>query len=411
MSNVTIGLITLYETPEIRQGNDGSFTLRGQESTPPLTRDELIARHHNILGLEKSVVPVVFGGKTEYTGYYEIISATSKLFDFAGTIVRADWEINMRYLGTANDVEFESRLTTSGRINNNNQQLTYFWHAPPPNAHSYTMGMNGLTYTDRYIDVAGTGTLMRVYRSISTTINPRWGVLESKFYEGACKVYLNNVLRVGTYAPRTITSWELNSGLMRIKNATSGTASFQLSMWDQNNVTPGWRTADTDVQVEVTVAGTKLTTPDSVTVLRNSPEAATIQLTWTPATLVGLRATLELTILRGARFVMGYAQSYGSSTNMIVKAPPLSGYSGSVTTNYGGLVTDSTDNSGNKLVLGSAQVTTVSSGPTITKSSTSALDFYVGFTYGNPGASGDAANDIIGQYFGAPLEVTRAVRK
>jgi hypothetical protein len=155
----------------------------------------------------------------------------------------------------------------------------------------------------------------------------------------------------------------------------------------------------------VDVGGTQVARWDSATLLRNDPEQVIVRLveSRSPAG----RAVLDLTLRRGSRVVEGYLQRGDSGTLAVYLASAET-----LTNNTSYLVRSTDDGAGNRVTLGSARSYSAHASGGLTKSSVTALDFYLGTVAGGGSAvSGDAAVDLRNQYIAALPETTAAIRR
>jgi hypothetical protein len=144
---------------------------------------------------------------------------------------------------------------------------------------------------------------------------------------------------------------------------------------------------------------------ESATILRNDPEQAIVRLT-EHRSPVG-RAVLDLTLRRGSRCVEGYLQRGDSGTLSVYLASAETVTDG---TSY--IVRSTDDGDGNRVTAGSARNFDVHANGGITRTSTTALDFYLGVVAsGSSAVSGDQATHLRDQYIGALPETTAAVRR
>src|SRR5690242_2332241 len=136
---LTVGRITLRETVTVSEAGGDSRTLAvsGQESTPPLTRAELVARHDDLMALDADqVLPVTWTDKPERDGYYKPGAPSADLTDQQAETVTSTWRLNLTRVGTAGETDLQSRL--AGAVRANDHSLTgERWHAPPIGHYAY----------------------------------------------------------------------------------------------------------------------------------------------------------------------------------------------------------------------------------------------------------------------------------
>jgi hypothetical protein len=121
------------------------------------------------------------------------------------------------------------------------------------------------------------------------------------------------------------------------------------------------------------------------------------------------RATLDLTLRRGSRFIEGYLQTGTANT--------LAAYRSTLETNTsfaasGYVTATSNDSDGNRFAAGSARSFTAHTNGGVIKSAATTLDFWVGVVAGGGSAvSGDAATDLRNMYVACMPEAVYGVRR
>lgn len=392
-----LGRIPLRETFTATEGGgeSRSLDLDGQESYPPLTRAQVIARHDGINALQVGqCVPVTFTDKPERSGYYMVKSAGSTYTEHLNERVTADWKVSLDRIGSDSETDLQSRLTGAVRLND--FSLTgERWHAPPIGHYAYyTSSTNATTMTRTGADGA-----MTVYRSVPASVSPRWGCLPTAYLTGRVKVATAASQEVyGVDVPLAATGWTLSNGLVNVAPSASATldvqaytsGAYRSKLWN----------------VSVAGSASSVTSWDGATLLRNDPEMCILRLT---KSLSPGRATLDLTLRRGSRFVEGYLQTGTSAT--------LTAYRSSLETNTsfaasGYVVATSNDADGNKFAAGSARTFTAHTNGGVIKAAATALDFWIGVAAGGSSAvSGDAATDLRNQYAACLPEAIYGVRR
>jgi hypothetical protein len=392
-----IGRIPLRETFTVTEsgGESRSLDLEGQESYPPLTRAQVIARHDGINSLQVGqCVPVTFTDKPERSGYYTVKSAGATYSEHLNERVTSDWKVSLERVGSDSETDLQSRLTGAVRVND--FSLTgERWHAPPIGHYAYYTGSTNATTMTR----TGADGAMTVYRGVPANVSPRWGCAPTSYLNGRVKVTTTLSQEVyGVDVPLAATGWALSNGLVNVAPSASATLDVQAytsgayhsKLWN----------------ISAAGSASSITTWDGATLLRNDPEMCILRL------VKGLspgRATLDLTLRRGSRFVEGYLQTGTSAT--------LAAYRSSLETNTsfaasGYVVATSNDVDGNKFAAGSARTFTAHANGGVIKSSTTSMDFWIGVAAGGSSAvSGDAATDLRNQYVSCMPEAVYGVRR
>lgn len=360
--DIQLGRIPLREGfVATESGGDRGLDLEGQESYPPLTRAQVIARHDGVNALiPGQVIPVTFTDKPERNGYYAVKSCNSTYTEYRTEMVTADWKVSLDRIGSDSETDLQSRLTGAVRLND--FSLTgERWHAPPIGHYGYYTGATNPTTMTR----TGADGAMTVYRGVPANISPRWGCLPTSYLTGRVKVTTTASQEVyGVDVPLAATGWALSNGLVNV--TTSASASLDVQTYS------GGAYRSKLWNVSVAGSASSITSWDGATLLRNDPEMCILRLT---KGLSPGRATLDLTLRRGARFVEGYLQNGTSAT--------LAAYRSTLETNTSfaasGYVTATADDSdGNTFAIGSARTFTAHTNGGIIKSSATSLDFWIG---------------------------------
>jgi hypothetical protein len=361
--DVTLGRIPLRETFDVAEagGDDRTLDLDGQESYPPLTRAQVIARHDGINSLTiGQAIAVTFTDKPERSGYYTVKSAGATYTEQRTELVTSDWKVSLERIGSDSETDLQSRLT--GAIRLNDFSLTgERWHAPPIGHYGYYTGATNPTTMTR----TGADGTITVYRGVPANVSPRWGCPPTAYLAG--RVRLTGAASQEVYGvdvPVAATGWTLSNGLVNI--SPSASASFDVQAYTGG----AWHSKLWNVSVAG--SGSSVTTWDAATLLRNDPEMAILRLmkSQSPG-----RTTLDLTMRRGSRVIEGYLQTGTSAT--------LAAYRTALETNTSvaasGYVTATADDSdGNQFACGSARTFTAHPNGGIIRSAATSMDFWIG---------------------------------
>jgi hypothetical protein len=394
--DVQLGRIPLRETFDATEsGGDRSLDLGGQESYPPLTRAQVIARHDGINSLiVGQVLPVTFTDKPERNGYYMVKACNSTYTEYRNEMVTADWKVSLDRIGSDAETDLQSRLTGAVRLNDFSLSGER-WHAPPIGHYGYYTGATNPSTMTR----TGADGAITVYRGVPANISPRWGCPPTSYLTGRARVTTTASQEVyGVDVPLAATGWALSNGLVNVTPSASGTLDVQAYTGGAYH-SKLWN-------VSVAGSGSSITSWDGATLLRNDPEMCILRLT---KGLSPGRATLDLTLRRGSRFVEGYLQTGTSAT--------LAAYRSTLETNTSfaasGYVTATADDSdGNRFAVGSARSFTAHTNGGVIKSSATSMDFWIGAVAGGGSAvSGDAATDLRNMYIACMPEAVYGVRR
>ncbi|MEU8902200.1 hypothetical protein [Streptomyces mirabilis] len=365
--DLQLGRIPLRETfvaTESGGGDGRGLDLEGQESYPPLTRAQVIARHDGINSLiPGQIIPVTFTDKPERNGYFTVKSSSSTYTEYLNDTVTADWKVSLDRVGSDAETDLQSRLTGAVRLND--FVLTgERWHAPPIGHYGYYTGATNPTLMTR----TGADGTITVYRTVPANTSPRWGCLPTSYLAGRVRVTTTGGQEVyGVDVPLATTGWSLTNGLINVTWSATGGGSF-----DVQSYTGG-------------AYRSKLWSPfysssglvggawDAATLLRNDPEMAILRLV---KALNPGRFTIDLTLRRGSRIIEGYMQIGTAADQLKIRLNTAEAF---VDTSAQGYLTATNDDSdGNRFACGSARTFIAHANGGVQKNTTTTLDFWIG---------------------------------
>lgn len=393
--DVQLGRILLRETfVATESGGDArALDLDGQESYPPLTRAQVVARHDAINALQQGPpIAVTFTDKPERNGYYAVKSASSTYTEHLGERVTADWKVSLERLGTASEVDLQSRLTGTVRVND--FTLTgERWHAPPINHYAYYSGASNPTTMTR---AAEDGTIT-VYRTVPASVSPRWGCAPTDYLKGRARILDGTTEIEGISQAVSPGGWSISNGLVKAQ-LSAGRLDIQAytgSAWHSK------------VWGVFATSALEITAWDAVTILRNDCEQCILRLT---KGLAPGRLTLDLTLRRGSRFIEGYMQRNTAADELKVRLNTLETNTSFAASGY--VTATANDADGNRFACGSARTFIAHANGGLSRTSATTLDFWAGVVAGGgTAAAGDAATDLRNQYIAAMAESTYTARR
>lgn len=396
---VQIGRLSLREDDGVDfiLGDDARtavLTVSGQESVDRLGFAVVKKRLDEIVGLNRTFVPVVFSHKNELNGFYRVISlsGTSRKWQEQSANV-VPWQLNLQRVGYANEVNIDSRLSGPITRTNDHSATGKRWHAPAGGHTAYSAGSTVPTMVTRTSTEGAT----LVYYNLAAGINPRWMTTPQNYGNGRCRFLdADGAERSASQAPYAATGWTATNGIVRLQvNATTGV--FEISAWTGG----AWQTKGWEL-FHSTGPAVTLGVPDAMSILRNDYEELVVRVT---KALSPGRVTVDFTIKRGARFIEVYVQHQFGTTLKLVRSAPEA-----TTASTGYLRATAADGAGNRIVVGSAKsfvADNVNGG--ISKAATPVLDAFVGVEV-TAAPAGDAAADLFQQYLGSPAELIEGVR-
>jgi hypothetical protein len=394
---ITVGRLVLREANSpVSEDASGSLSLSGQEAAStttgrfPLDRDGLAALQADIRGLAGTLVPVRFTDKHGLDGYYTVTSSSAELSDWQGEVITCGWQIGLARVGSASEVDIESRLAGPLTRVNDHTVTGERWHAPPIGHSAYWAGSTTPSTMTR---ATSDGTLV-VYRGVPVATSTRYACPVDTYLAGRVRITDAGRERSGARWDMSPLGWSLDNGIAQVTVAADA---LSIAAWDSG----AWVAKSWNVLFNAAALGA----PDVATVLRNDLECCTVRLLWSLA--VG-RVTCDLTLRRGARVVELFVRT---STSGVIKVARSSSEAATSATGY--IRATSDDAAGNRYVCGSARSFTPDVGVGgISKASATSLDAFVCVELGGSSAvSGDQAANLLAQYLGSPAERVSAARR
>ncbi|MEU1272975.1 hypothetical protein [Streptomyces sp. NPDC005799] len=397
--DLTVGRIPLRETLDATEsGGDRSLDLDGQESYPPLTRAQVIARHDGINSLTVGqVLPVTFTDKPERNGYYAVKACSSTYTEYRTEMVTADWKVSLDRIGSEAETDLQSRLTGAVRLNDFSLSGER-WHAPPIGHYGYTTGGTNPTTMTR----TGADGTITVYRGVPANISPRWACAPTSYLTGRVKVTTTGGQEVyGSDVSLAATGWSLTNGLVNVTWSTTGGGSFDIQAYTGGAY-------HSKLWTPFTSSGGQIgNTWDTATLLRNDPEMVILRLS---KSLSPGRFTTDLTLRRGSRIIEGYMQRNTAADQLKIRLNTAEGFVDTSASGY--LTATANDADGNRFACGSARSFIAHANGGVQKNTTTTLDFWIGVAAGGGSAvSGDAATDLRNQYIASMPEAVYGVRR
>lgn len=392
MSRVQIGRLDLWEA-FVAEAQAGFLNLRGQESSPPLTRQQAYNVHEAMRSMNGQIVAVRFDDKDFLNGFYRVEELDTMIDAYPG-VFKFSWTLGLHRLGSDGHSEIESQLVGGERLTDHGSLTPVKWHAPSMNHHSYyTLSTTPSSFTRTSADGE-----MTIYTGVPD-FNPRWGTSASDYHEGEVTLRADSQVVPGLDYHNHPEEFELSNSLARISPNGTNPGRFDIAFYDGS----AWRSR----VWQVMVGGSALNTAwDAMSILKNEPEEVVVRLVRSVGG--GGRISLDINLRRGSRFVGFFLQRHAAATLGVRLSTAVAG-----TSFTGGVRASSNDANGNRYVVGSAVSHTADIGNGgLSKASVSKLDFFIGMVVGGSSAqSGDTHEDLMAQYLGTPAETTLVVRR
>lgn len=380
--------------------------LRGAESLDELTatRDQLLGLVGNV---DEPVVPVVCEADGSLSGWYRVrsvsVGSEPRMQLNTGSVL--PWSAGLERVSSFASPVFDTRLLHAVRSGSAVTSASSDpLHGVPQTTTVYRRGASTAGAMSTRSIAGGGSVYVNVWAGSDSQANAEWQAPPAGFYDGAATITrlgggVTGVPVVGKQAiVNPNTGWAVSNGLVSVvpSQAVGGTAGT-LTIY-------GWTGTAFKSPVEIVFkaySGNPVDTFSSVTVLRNSPEAVTIRLTVTAATwpfTTALRrhATVDLTVRRGDRNILGMFRT-PDTTDLSMNpsgAPSGTGITGAVRRT-------SNDSDGNRYIIATALGTFVAISTQVTVASGSVLDVGVGHEIGGSGSSGIETAAALSQQYAA----------
>lgn len=399
---IRVGRFYLRETFTVEESINASTSARtlkisGQESSPPLDRDELYYLSDSMLGSKGFTGQIEFEDKPEINGYFKIHDANAIISDYQAEVVTLNWSIIAEWVGAENETDLESRVTSIARVNDFTVTGER-WHAPPIGHYSYHTGSTVPSVMTR----ANEDGTMTVYRGIPDDVDPRWGCPVTDYTKGRVRITANDFEQGGTDVRVDPDEITLSNGLVNVSLAASGSGTLRVGSYDGSS----WAYKNWSIAVDAGAAIAS-TAWDSCTVIRNEMEHCIVRLVTAQGPGELGRLQLDLSLRRGSRFIEGFLRRSSSASLSVY----LYAAEAKTDTLAGGYTTaTNNDANGDKATAGSARTFTAHANLGIVKAATTTLDFYLGVVIaGSSAVSGDQASNLRDQYIAAMPEIVTPV--
>ena len=394
--NAVVGFQELSNNEEGRQ-----VTLSGLVKTATLADTK--ALRTELSALPGQLVPILWSFDATFDGFYVVTEATLDASAQSGSYTAGGlfgFNISATLLGSEANLEFQSKLI--GTVLSNDKGVTDPESAPfiatPVGAYAWEQG----TESPGTLTRSSADGNVTVFRDVLRTTYPTWGVAVADYYKGGASFTSATYLRQSTHTPNSPTDWELANGLIRVSpNATNGRIDvehYDGSIWD------------TAVVWEIDVGGAEVGTWDALGVIKNRPDSASIRLVRADSPTG--RHTLDLSLRRGSRYVSGLLST---STSATLKVALNGGGAATAITPSGAssavAVQRSSTVNGNRVVVGTANATPNTGDTSVSETSTTSMEFFIGSEVNYTASAGDTAADLCLQYLGHISETVTAVRR
>lgn len=365
-------------------------------------RDELIS-------MAKLDIPVAltYTGDTTLKGYCKVKSASVDISKY--NLANVGYSLDLIWLGPPGQVNMESHF--SGALIENDHSITSTtnqMHSPPRQHYAY-YHTGTITNTERehYLNKS---TYIKTASNLRTS-NATWNCEPENYYEGAVEIKIKDYhdtlrLKAGRDTHNKPTDAVIQNGMMKLVVLGDNTSQCRFTTYIYDPDLDDYASAQTWA-ISATSNETEWQSWQSIQILKNEPQIATIRLTthYNADTKDG-RLVFDITMKRGARSIEFVASQWTSQQLNVKTTSALAG-----TDDTGYVIASSSNNEGNKYMIGSPSTYTAdTTNLGIEVSGTTAVKGFIGAEVGTSASGANTADSIRDQYLDSIFETVRIVK-
>lgn len=266
-------------------------------------RDELVS-----LANANIIVPFTYEGDSTFSGYCQVDSAdinTAQLFGKG--LFR--YSLNLLIKGRLGEVSFESQMT-GGKLTNAHSHTSTYTYGP---AHALPVEAFNYSHSERPTGTVRSTESGSVYVFVDENLRDataNWMVNPDDYYKGAAKITIDTRIKNGYLTQNNPTSVVLDNGIIKVAAGSVASQSrLNLSFYDNGNYV-----SDREVAFSMGSGFTEWNVWQSVQILRNDAEEASVRLTTYSETAGDGKLTVDLSVRRGMHHISFVATQSGSSS-------------------------------------------------------------------------------------------------
>lgn len=411
-NTVTVGRLTFTSPGELSFSGatnqvNNSVSISGKLAVDDL--DDAKSLRDELISMSKQDCPVAF----TYTGdstlkgycYVESVSIDISRYSIGGI----DYSIDLRWLGKPGEINLESHF--SGALIENSHSITSTtnqMHSPP--RQHYTYHHTGtLTNTNRE-QYQNQTTIIKTGGNLRNS-NATYNVEPENYYEGAVEIKIKDYhdqlrLRAGRDSDNKPTDAIIQNGLIKLTVLGDNTSQCRFTTHLYDPDLDDYASAQTWA-ISATGSETEWQSWQSIQILKNEPQIATIRLTTHyDATNKDGRLVFDITMKRGAQHLEFVASQWQTQQLNVKSTTALAG-----TNATGYVIATSSNNEGNKYIIGTPSAYTAdTTNLGIEVSGSTAVKGFIGGEIGTSASGANTADSIRDQYLDSIFETVRVVK-
>ncbi len=407
---VTIGRLS-FTSPSTLNFSGGvgdpsnSISINGTLAVDDL--DDAKSYRDELMSMSKMDIPVAFTytGDSTLKGYCKVEGVSIDISRYS--IGGIKYALDLLWIGKPGEVNLESHF--SGALITNNHSIsstTNQFHSVPRQAYNY-YHTGTLTNTTREF-YGGENLYIRTGGNLRNS-NATWSCDPENYYEGAVEIKIKDYhdqlrLRAGKDSDNKPTDAVIQNGLIKLTvlGDTTSQCRFTTSLYDPD--TDGY-TSENTWSISATGSATEWQSWQSIQILKNEPQIATIRLTTHyNATTKDGRLVFDVTLKRGARHIEFVASQWTSQQLNVKSVSSLAGTNGT-----GYVKQTSADGQGNKYIIGTPVTYTANTSNLGFAVTSGTIKGFIGAELAS--ASGKNTSDSIrDQYIDSIYETVRVVK-
>lgn len=291
------------------------ITVTGQ--TPHGSVPDTLTLRQQLMGYvgspDETFVPVTWADQPEVNGYYRVLSADMSPNPRAAFAGVYDFRVDLARVQGAAAPLIESVIL--GKLRTTTLPLTQRrTQSVPAGSRSYAEfypDTGGLAPSALSVRRAGESSVLNVFSGAGDVMVGQFYLPPVKFYEGAATVVMGGRVVAGRQVQNTPSDWMIGNDIIQVEPVPGDDFAIRIRMWNVGAWST-WQTITFKWENPAVNPRKRLKFPHTITIMSNSPEAATVRLLTTTGAASGgdySPISVDFTIRRGSRTVAVYLRS------------------------------------------------------------------------------------------------------
>lgn len=317
-TNLTIGRFgTTIRVDDVTGWDEQGDRITVTGQTPHGSVPDALTLRQQLMGYvdsaDETFVPVTWADQPQVNGYYRVVSADispNPRAAFAGVY---DFRVDLARVQGFTAPLIESVIL--GKLRTTTLSLTQRrTQSVPAGSRSYVEfypDTGSLIPRALSVRRAGESSVLNVFSGAGDVMVGQFYLPPVKFYEGAATVTMGGRVVAGRQVQNTPSDWMIGNDIMQVEPVPGEDFAIRIRMWNVNAWST-WQTITFKWENPAVNPRKRLKFPHTITIMANSPEAATVRLLTTTGAASGgdySPISVDFTIRRGSRTVAVYLRS------------------------------------------------------------------------------------------------------